>query len=63
MNGQEIIERVMTMHWDIFACRCWVCEAGREAGYRPREEFLDWRDKQEYVDVKLPLSTKVGSAK
>lgn len=49
----EIVERIMTMHWDIFACHCWVCEAGRKAGCRPRDQFLDWRGKLGFVDTKL----------
>ena len=37
---ETIIERIMMQHWDMAACRCWVCQAGREAGCRPREEYL-----------------------
>lgn len=39
----EIIERIMTMHWDMAACPCWVCRAGRDAGMRPRDKYLDYR--------------------
>ncbi len=46
-----IIERIITQHWDLKACNCWVCEAGREAGCRPREEHLKWRGTFGYVDV------------
>lgn len=41
---REIIERIMTAHWDLPSCRCWVCTAGREAGCRPREEYQLHRD-------------------
>lgn len=41
---KAIIERIMTAHWDLASCRCWVCTAGREAGCRPREEYLLHRD-------------------
>jgi hypothetical protein len=41
---REIIERIMTAHWDLASCRCWVCTAGREAGCRPREEYQLHRD-------------------
>ena len=37
---KEIIEIIMTKHWDIFACRCWICKEGRELGCRPREKYL-----------------------
>ena len=36
----DIIERIMTQHWDLAACWCWVCQSGREAGCRPRAVFL-----------------------
>ena len=42
---KEIIERIMTMHWDMKACCCWVCEAGRKAGCHANESYLDWRGK------------------
>lgn len=35
MDAQEIVERIMTMHWDMAACQCWVCQEGRKAGCRP----------------------------
>lgn len=36
----EIIERVMTSHWDMKACECWLCEEGRLLGCRPRGDYL-----------------------
>ena len=36
---KEIVERIMTQHWDMAACRCWVCVLGREAGCRAREGY------------------------
>lgn len=35
-----IVERIMTQHWDMAACDCWVCTEGRAAGCRPREIYL-----------------------
>jgi len=40
---QDIIERIMTQHWDMAACLCWVCQEGREAGCRPRDCFAGWK--------------------
>lgn len=40
MNAQEIVERIMTSHWDIRACPCWVCEAGRDLGFCARDEYF-----------------------
>ncbi len=36
----EIIERIMSAHWDMIACRCWVCTKGRELGCTPRDIYL-----------------------
>lgn len=41
MNAIEIIERIMTQHWDMAACPCWICKAGRALGYKPREVYLE----------------------
>lgn len=43
MGPAEIIERIMTQHWDVKACQCWVCEEGRKAGLRPRDIYLDYK--------------------
>jgi len=51
MTADDIIRQIATMHWDMIACRCWVCEAGRELGIHANEDFLNWHDKFEYVDV------------
>ena len=40
MKAEEIIEQIMTQHWDMAACRCWICEAGRKLDLRPREKYL-----------------------
>lgn len=40
VSERECIERVMTLHWDMCACRCGVCEYGRKHGYGPQERYL-----------------------
>ena len=40
MDAQEIIERIMSQHWDMAACHCWICEAGRKLGYGAKSEYL-----------------------
>lgn len=40
MTAEEIIEKIMTRHWDMDACRCWICEAGRALRLRPRPRHL-----------------------
>lgn len=37
---KEMIETIMTMHWDMFACLCWICEEGRKLDCHPREKYL-----------------------
>ena len=51
MSERDIVERIMTMHWDLAACPCWVCEAGRAAGCRPRDYHLQY---------KLPKEERLG---
>ena len=45
MEAKEIIERIMTQHWDMAACKCWICEAGRALGYGAKEEYLSYNSK------------------
>jgi hypothetical protein len=40
MRNEEILERIMTQHWDMKACDCWVCTAARANGLRPKEQYL-----------------------
>jgi hypothetical protein len=40
LEAVRIVERYMTQHWDLAACPCWICKAGRTAGLAPREEYL-----------------------
>lgn len=35
MNPSHIVELIMAQHWDMAACKCWICEAGRAAGLHP----------------------------
>lgn len=37
---KAIVEKQMTLHWDMHACQCWLCVAGRAAGCYPRAEYL-----------------------
>ena len=40
MTHHEIIERIMTAHWDMAACHCWICIEGRRLGCGPRDRYL-----------------------
>ncbi len=40
MDAQEIVERIMTCHWDLAACQCWICQAGDRLGFGCRAEYL-----------------------
>lgn len=39
MDAVEIVERIQSAHWDMAACQCWICVAGRATGCRPREGY------------------------
>lgn len=40
-TAADIIERIMSAHWDMAACPCWVCRQGRVIGMGPRECWLN----------------------
>ena len=50
MNAVDIVEQIMTQHWDLKSCECWVCHAGRKAGLRPKDIHL--KNKHPDVEVK-----------
>lgn len=50
MNSDEIVEQIMTQHWDMKSCDCWVCHTGREAGLSPKETHLKTRYPTVLVD-------------
>lgn len=39
MHAQELIEHVMTEHWDMIACQCRFCREARKLGFRPRDGY------------------------
>lgn len=45
MEPKEIVERIMTQHWDLKACECWICEAGRLLSYAARVKYLQRNSK------------------
>ena len=47
MTNEEIIERIMTDHWDMAACPCWVCVEGRANGLHPQGRYLRHRQAPE----------------
>jgi len=50
MTSEEIVERIMTDHWDLSMCLCWICKAGRECGLYPRERYI-LRPWKHFVDA------------
>lgn len=39
-TAEDIVTEIMTQHWDLIACACWVCKAGRRIGLGAVEEHL-----------------------
>jgi hypothetical protein len=39
MRPKEIVERIMTSHYDIARCNCWLCREGRKAKCHPRKNY------------------------
>ena len=50
MKAEDIIEIIMTQHWDMKSCDCWICSEGRKLKLSPKRTHL--RNKFMYVDVK-----------
>lgn len=48
-TAHDLIEFVMTQHWDIFACGCFFCVHGTRLGLRPREQHLPFRHDKRYA--------------
>lgn len=46
MNEKEIVERIMSMHWDMKACECWICREGRKVGCSAKSEYLPHNSKK-----------------
>ena len=63
MDGQAILERIMTQHWDMKACECWVCEEARVVGCRPTSEFLGYRTDAYFKPVRVEWPTRGGEGK
>lgn len=59
MTAQEIIERILTMHWDMNACRCWICNNGRQLGFAPRDEYLEHKNGYKYAHIQMPEREKL----
>lgn len=60
MNAKEVIERIMSQHWDMAACHCWICEAGRILGYGTKEEYLSYKSKIKVGRVTVEQALKGG---
>lgn len=37
---EQVVEIIMAQHWDMVACNCWICEAGRKNGLGAYNENL-----------------------
>ena len=56
MRPKEIVERIMTKHWDMAACKCWVCREGRKAGCHPIDQYLPRKSKKQFGRIKVEQS-------
>lgn len=43
-TAEHIVRRIVSAHWDIFACDCWVCEAARAEGIHPTGPWMNTTD-------------------
>ena len=59
MTPTEIIERIMTQHWDMVACDCWVCVEAGKGRCRPRDTYLG-AERRKYPFVSVEVSWMEG---
>ena len=38
-SSDDIVRMIMAQHWDMAACPCWICNAGRALDIRVYESF------------------------
>jgi len=43
-TSDDVVERIMSAHWDMAACTCWVCTFGRSIGLAPRDQWLNHKN-------------------
>ena len=60
MKPREIVERIMTQHWDIAACKCWKCVEGRTNGCGARDEYLSHKVKIKVGRVTVEKTKQTG---
>ena len=56
----ELIERVMTEHWDMVACHCAFCLKARELGCRPRFCYPNMPNVSIFEGSDNPVARMVG---
>lgn len=56
LSPQEVYEIIMTQHWDLAACRCFICRNGRKWGYGPQRKYL--ADRHKYPKVRVDAEVR-----
>ena len=61
----DVLRIIYAMHWDIYACPCWICETARVLGCKGTGDDLDWRGEgYGFVSVdRADLDAIIASAK
>jgi len=56
-SAEQVVGQIMRQHWDMAACRCWVCKVGRKLGIhngiRPSGIKSSWKTKSNLWDIEL----------
>jgi uncharacterized protein (DUF2345 family) len=59
LTAEDIITIITSQHWDMVACKCWICEAGRRIGCGATEEGLRIGSKKGFAHIQV-LDGKQG---
>lgn len=53
LTPENVIEIIMAQHWDMVACDCWICNAGRYNGLGATRENLPHNRKDDLGYVRV----------
>jgi hypothetical protein len=51
VKPEHAIKIIMSQHWDMWACNCWICAVGRENGIYASDTLIRKREVKPYVSV------------
>jgi len=54
---EDIVEQIMSQHWDMKTCECWVCKHGYALGLYPQDKHMRYKMEKPLEDVQVAWDT------